>query len=196
VSEPEARPEVDGSTAAGPSVHGNARPEVGDERLRRLREGDAGVYVAPAHGVGDVLVRADVAGIALPQPWQWLAAITALALFTVGVFAFLWSYYNAVQRSRTEEISVLQLYVLVGPATPSRVRRVMLGALAVQVVTALATSLARPNGPDGGPGSSLALGFLVPMFGFGLNGLWAAYHGAFPPRTEREREDREEVLPE
>jgi hypothetical protein len=91
---------------------------------------------------------------------------------------------------------VLQLYVLVGPATPSRVRRVMLGALAVQMLAALVTALARPDGPDGGPGSSLALGFLVPMFGFGLNGLWAAYHGAFPPRAERGREDRQEVLPE
>ena len=44
----------------------------------------------------------------------------------------------------------------------------------------LVTTFARLEGPDGKPGSSLALGFLVPMFGFGLNGLWAAYHGDFP----------------
>jgi hypothetical protein len=24
---------------------------------------------------------------------------------------------------------------------------------------------------------------LVPMFGMGLNGLWSAYHGVFPPLT-------------
>lgn len=80
----------------------------------------------------------------------------------------------------------MQLYFLLGPPTPTRVRAVMLAALAVQVLTALATALARPNGADGDPGSSLALGFLVPMFGFGLNGLWAAYHGRFAPRRVKD----------
>jgi len=43
---------------------------------------------------------------------------------------------------------------------------------------------ARRDGPDGNPGSSLAVGFLVPMLGFGLNGLWAVTHATFPPRSE------------
>jgi hypothetical protein len=30
----------------------------------------------------------------------------------------------------------------------------------------------------------LAVGFLVPMLGFGLNGLWAVTHGTFLPRHE------------
>jgi hypothetical protein len=51
-----------------------------------------------------------------------------------------------------------------------------------QFAVALATTLARPDGPDGNPGSSLAVGFLVPMLGFGLNGLWAVRHGRFEPR--------------
>jgi hypothetical protein len=145
---------------------------------------------------GDVVVRANLAGTLLftvtaviaaaffTTAWQWVAAITALVLFAVGVFAFLWSYYNAVQRSRRDQISVTGLYLLLGPPTPAPVRRTMLGALAVQVVVAVATTFSRLEGPDGKAGSSLALGFLVPMFGFGLNGLWAAYHGDFPPRPE------------
>ena len=60
-------------------------------------------------------------------------------------------------------------------------------ALAAQVAIAVVTTLARPDGPDGNPGSSLALGFLVPMFGLGLNGLWAAFHGRFPPRASARR---------
>jgi hypothetical protein len=146
--------------------------------------------------VGDVLVTADLAGTALfaltaalaatlfTTFWQWVAAVTALALFAIGVFAFLWSYYNAVQRSRRDEIGVGQLYLLLGSPTPPRVRRVMLTLLLVQLVIAVATTFARLEGPDGKPGSSLALGFLVPMFGFGLNGLWAAYHGDFPRRRD------------
>jgi hypothetical protein len=114
---------------------------------------------------------------------QWVGAVTAIVLFAAGVFAFLWSYWTAVQRSRTDEISVAQLYLLLGPPTPPPVRRVMLLALAAQLAIAIATTLSRPNGPDGNPGSSLAVGFLVPMLGFGLNGLWAATHGSFPPRA-------------
>jgi hypothetical protein len=102
------------------------------------------------------------------------------------VFCFLWSYVQAVQRSRTDEISVVSLYLLAGSPTPTAVRRPMLGLLAVQVATAVGTTFARLEGPDGEPGSSLAVGFLVPMLGFGLNGLWAARHGTFPPRRRRQ----------
>jgi hypothetical protein len=154
--------------------------------------------VAPVTGrvAGEVLIRFDVAAtvvfavtatyaaVSFSTFAQWVGAVTALTLFAIGVFAFLWSYWNAVQRSRTEEISVVQLYLLVGSATPRLVRRTMNGALVVQFLVALGTTLARPNGPEGNPGSSLAVGFLVPMLGFGLNGLWAAYHGTFEPRAD------------
>ncbi|MBA3289601.1 MAG: hypothetical protein H0U21_16570 [Acidimicrobiia bacterium] len=137
-----------------------------------------------AAGTALFAVTAALAAIVFTTAWQWVAAITVLVLFAVGVFAFLWSYWNAVQRSREVEIAVSQLYLLTGPSTPSSVRRPMIGLLAAQAVIALATTLARLDGPDGKPGSSLALGVLVPMFGLGLNGLWAAYHGAFPRRQD------------
>lgn len=115
---------------------------------------------------------------------QWVGAITAMLLFTVGVFAFLWSYWNAVQRSRSDEISVTQLYLLMGSAIPAPVRRTMNVILVAQFAIAISTTLARQDGPNGNPGSSLAVGFLVPMLGFGLNGLWAASHGNFSTRTD------------
>jgi len=151
---------------------------------------------APSSRPGEVLVRGNLLGTVVfaltaglaagffTTFWQWVAAITALALFTLGVFAFLWSYWNAVQRSRQDEIGVAQLYLLLGPPTPPRVRRTMLALLTAQFAIALVTTFARLDGPDGKPGSSLALGFLVPMLGFGLNGLWAAYHGDFPRRRD------------
>ena len=115
---------------------------------------------------------------------QWVGAVTAMVLFTIGVAAFLWSYWSAVQRSRSHEISVTQLYLLMGDAISAPVRRTMNFTLLVQFAVAIVTTLARPNGPDGNPGSSLAVGFLVPMLGFGLNGLWAAQHGNFDTRTD------------
>jgi hypothetical protein len=128
-------------------------------------------------------VTAAYAAAVFSTPSQWVGAVTAMALFAIGVFAFIWSYWNAVQRSRTHEISVTQLYLLMGDAIPSPVRRTMNLTLVVQFAVAISTTLARPNGPDGNPGSSLAVGFLVPMLGFGLNGLWAAFHGNFATRT-------------
>lgn len=149
-----------------------------------------------ASRAGDVVITANLAGTAafaltaalaasfFTTLWQWVAAITALVLFAIGVFAFLWSYVNALQRSRSDVIAVSGLYFLLGPPIPPRVRRIMMSTLLLQVVVAVITTFARLDGPDGKPGSSLALGFLVPMFGFGLNGLWAAYHGNFPRRED------------
>jgi hypothetical protein len=150
----------------------------------------------PIRSAGDVIIGADVIGtvaftvtavyaaVVFTTPSQWVGAITAMSLFAVGVFAFLWSFYNAVQRSRAEELSVTQVYLLLGTPTPKRVRRIMLSMLLVQIVVGLATAIGRSESADGSPGTSLAVGVLVPMYGIGLNGLWAAFHGVFPPRTE------------
>jgi hypothetical protein len=129
-------------------------------------------------------ITATYAAVDFSTPAQWVGAVTAMTLFTVGVVAFLWSYWSAVQRSREAEIAVSQLYLLLGPAIDAPVRRAMNLLLVAQFGIATATTLARPNGPDGNPGSSLAVGFLVPMLGFGLNGLWAVRHGRFAPRRE------------
>jgi hypothetical protein len=130
------------------------------------------------------VVTAAYAATVFDTTAQWVGAVTAMVLFAVGVAAFLWGFWNAVQRSRTEEIAVTQVFLLAGSPVPAPVRRAMNSVLVVQVVTATITTLARPNGPDGNPGSSLAVGFLVPMLGLGLNGLWAAFHGRFPARRD------------
>jgi hypothetical protein len=114
---------------------------------------------------------------------QWVGAATAMSLFAIGVFAFLWSYWLAIQRSRVDEIFASQLYLLLGPAVPKRVKRTLWLTLLAQIAIATITTFARLDGPDGNPGSSLAVGFLVPMLGFGFNGLWAVTHGTFAPRS-------------
>ena len=130
------------------------------------------------------VVTAVTAAVVFSTASQWVGAITAMALFAVGVFAFIWSFFNAVQRSREELISVTQVYLLLGSPTPPRVRRIMLSMLVVQTAVGLATAIARSEADDGSPGTSLAVGVLVPMFGIGLNGLWCAFHGVFPPRPD------------
>lgn len=151
---------------------------------------------SPSESAGSVIVQANLIGTALFSLTAIAAAVTyggteravaagvALLLFFAGIVAFAWSFWNAVQRSRTEQVAVTQLYLLLGPVAPSSVRRPMLAALTVQFGVGLATAIARANAPDGTPGTSLALGVLVPLFGFGLNGLWAAFHGEYRERTD------------
>ncbi len=149
-----------------------------------------------APGSSSLILRVNIVGTALfvvssvaaavffTKPVRLVGVVVALVLFAIGVFAFLSSYWTAVQRSRDDDIAVTQLYFLSGSSTPSRVKRVMNGALLVQTVTCLATAIARTN-TDGRPGSTLAFGILVPMFGLGLNGLWCAQHGTFSPRQRQ-----------
>lgn len=151
---------------------------------------------------GSRILWADIAGTAVfitsataataifDGPVKVQGVVVALALFAIGVGAFLWGYWSAVQRSRTHEMSVAELYFLLGSAVPRRVKFIMNGCLVLQTAVALATALVRGSTPDaaGGsnPGSTLAFGVLVPMLGLGLNGLWAASHGDFGRRATAE----------
>ena len=163
------------------------RDRVGDD----VADGHAGVM---ASQLGAQLVRvhqvltavfvltALYAAAVFDTAAQWTGAITAMVLFSIGVVVFLWGFWNAVQRSRTEELAVTSVFFLTGGCASSQVRRQMNLMLFVQVVTAFATTFWRSTGPDGNPGSSLALGILVPMLGLGLNGLWASMYGTFGAR--------------
>jgi hypothetical protein len=142
------------------------------------------ILLVDAIGTVAFTITAIYAAVVFSTTAQWVGAITAMVLFAVGVFVFLWSFWNAVQRSREEQIGVLQMYLLLGEPTPKRVRWIMLVLLGVQVIVAFATALGRSEAEDGSPGTSLAVGILVPMFGMGLNGLWCAFHGVFPRRHD------------
>lgn len=155
------------------------RGVTGDEK----RAGDV-IVLADVIGTVAFAITAVYAAVVFSTAAQWVGAIPAMALFAVGVFAFLWSFWNAVQRSRAEEIGVMQMYLLLGAPTPSRVRRIMLAMLAIQIIVAFVTAFGRSEAEDGSPGTSLAVGMLVPMFGLGLDGLWCAFHGVFPPRAD------------
>ena len=149
---------------------------------------------AAADASGSVIVRSNLlatavfttsaiaAAVVFESTVLAIAATVSLVAFFVGIAAFLWAFWNAVQRSRGEQVAVTQLYLLSGGVAPPRVRTLMWGALGVQCVVGLGTAIARPNAADGSPGNSLALGVLVPILGFGMNGLWAAFHGRYQDR--------------
>ena len=122
-----------------------------------------------------------------------------MALFAVGVATTLWAYTRALDRSRVEEVGVANLYLLTGDdRARAPVGRTMSLALAVQVVAAVAGAWIGVVGLDEGQLNALAFGVLVPMFGIGMNGVWAARHGSYGPRrrpsgvTDRSRDRLEQ----
>lgn len=128
------------------------------------------------------IVTAGLAVAFFDQPWKTVAVVVCLASFSIGVVAFLWGYWSAVQRSREDNISVAALYFLIDNCAPKAVARRMNSLLAIQFIAGLVTAGLRSS-TDGKRGSTLAFGILVPMMGLGLNGLWAAFHGHFAPRV-------------
>ena len=147
-----------------------------------------GADPAPAAaGPGRTVVRASwagtavftvsaVVGVALEGARGVFVAVS-LVLFAAGLGAFVWSFGRAVVRSQEEEIAVASLWFLMGSA-PAAVRNSLLASLAVEVVVAVAAASARPFTP-------MAFGILVPVYGLGLCGVWAARHGRFPARDRR-----------
>ena len=144
---------------------------------------------------GSRLVRYDVLGTALfavsmlvavllrtHRPGQVLIAVVSLVLFAAGAATALWAFASALERSRSETVGVANLYLLTGDTAPAQVRRVMWGCLGVQIAVSFAGAIIGVVGLDEGQLNALAFCTLVPMFGIGANGLWAARHGKYEPR--------------
>jgi hypothetical protein len=114
---------------------------------------------------------------------QVLIAVVSLVLFAIGVATSLWAYTSALERSRSEEVGVANLYLLTGETAPKPVKRAMSVALGVQVVAALVGASVGVAGLQGNEINALAFGVLVPMLGIGMNGAWAARYGSYGPRV-------------
>ena len=92
------------------------------------------------------------------------------------------TFAAALERSRTDDVGVTNLYLLSGTIAPTRVRNTMWGCLGAQIVVAIAGATIGVVGLDEGRLNALAFGILVPMFGIGADGLWASRHGTYEPR--------------
>jgi hypothetical protein len=133
------------------------------------------------------LVATAVAAVVFSPATRTAGVVVDLVLFSIGVAAFIWGYFSAVQRSRVDEISVASLYFLSGQVANKQVQKIMNGCLIAQLVIGLAGAIARSS-TDGKAGSTLAFGVLVPLLGLGLNGLWASQFGTFTPREQPDRQ--------
>ncbi len=136
----------------------------------------AGGRLVRAALVGTGVFTVTAFAAVLAEPLRGVATVVAGGLFLLGILAFFGAYFRAVLRSREEVLGVGGIYFLSGSA-PRRVRTILLGSFALQVVVAIVTASLRPF-------TSLAFGLLVPMYGIGVAGLWGAFHGKYPERIE------------
>jgi hypothetical protein len=148
------------------SAHGtdDARNGKGDRIVQVSWLGTVAFGVTAA--LGTVVPGIDIAALVL-----------ALGLFLAGTVVFLLAFLKAVERSREEEVGVMNVFFL-DHSAPRPIRRSLLASFVVEIAVAVATAAVRPN-------TSLAFGILVPIYGLSLAGLWGARHGTFPPRKPR-----------
>ena len=122
------------------------------------------------------LIVTSVLGL-VARPLAPLALVVDLALFAAGTVIFFVAFLKAVDRSRTEQVGVMNVFFL-DHSAPKDVKRQLLGSLVVQTAAAIAIAALKPN-------TSLAFAVLAPVFGLSLAGLWGARHGSFPERPLR-----------
>lgn len=130
-----------------------------------------------------VFTLAAIAAVVAGGVWVTILVAVSAVLFLAGSIACLWAFVIAVQRSRYVEIAPAQLYFLTGGCAPAVVRNRFLALLAIQVVVGLIAASLRPF-------TGVAFGILVPMFGLGVAGLWAARNGTYPDRVPVGGSDR------
>ena len=135
-------------------------------------------------GTGVFVVALAIAVPLRTERWaQVVIAVVSVSLFAIGVGASLWAYAAALERSRVQEVGVANLYLLTGATAPQPVKRALLSALVVQVVASFVAATIGVIGLDESQLNALAFAVLVPMFGIGMNGAWAARYGSYGPRV-------------
>ena len=144
-----------------------------------MTEGDR-IIRASWLGTGAFAVTA--VGAAITPALTVPAFIVAIGLFVVGTGVFIGALAVAAGRSRQHEIGMGGLFFLQG-AAPRRVQLQLMGSLAAECVTGLATAASHPY-------TSLAFGILTPVYGLGLAGLWGGRYGQFGPRQRVTRPGR------
>lgn len=155
-----------------------------------------GMQSRPVRGnaAGTILFAAACA-VAVPlkhERWaQFLIGIVSMVLFAVGIVMMLWAFTQALDRSRVQEVGVANLYLLTGHTAPKDVKRLMTGLLVLQVVVAGVAASVGAAGLGKGDVNALAFCWLVPLFGFGMNGAWAARYGSYGPRVDPTRPSKQ-----
>lgn len=163
---------------------GNPTGRWQDGEVNRVSASErAGTTVVTVAVVGTaVIVAAGVLGALSEDLAQSVVVPVSAGAAAVGIVAFVWSYLRAVGRSRVDEISVSQLYVVVGTVAPPAVKRRLQWSLWLQIAVAIVVMVVGFSRTDPEEFNWAACIIVAPLFGMGMNGVWVAAHGTFGAR--------------
>jgi len=105
-------------------------------------------------------------------------AATSTALSAVGVVFALLGFWNGVQRSRVDEVSLAGLLAVDKSFVPRSARNSIWIANGSQILIAFTAAILRPF-------TQQVFALLVPMFGVGIATLWGSRFALFHPRDGR-----------
>ncbi len=141
----------------------------------------APTVMAAMIGAG-IITAAGVLGVVTEDLAQPLIVPVSLAAAILGIVGFVWSYLRAVARSRVDEISVTQLYMVAGTVAPRAVKRRLQWSLWLQTAIAIAVMVVGFSRTDPEEFNWAACIIVAPLYGMGVNGIWVASHGSFGAR--------------
>jgi hypothetical protein len=105
-------------------------------------------------------------------------AIISAALFGGGILLLSLGFWNGIQRSRVDDVTLTGLLAIDKTHVPASARNKLWGAIVIQVVVSVLFASLRPF-------TQQAFGLLVPTVGLGIATLWGSRFAAFHDRGER-----------
>jgi hypothetical protein len=105
-------------------------------------------------------------------------AIACSVLFVVGTLLLALGFWNGIQRSRVDAVTLTGLVAVDRSHVPARARNKLWIAILLQIVVGVALGWLRPF-------TQQAFGLLVPTLGLGFAALWGSRFAAFHPREDR-----------
>ena len=105
-------------------------------------------------------------------------AIVSTVLFSIGFALLALGFWNGIQRSRIDEVTLSGLVAIDKTHVPTSARNRLWAAIVLQIVVGVLFASLRPF-------TQQAFGLLVPTFGLGIATLWGSRFAAFHPREQR-----------
>ncbi len=105
-------------------------------------------------------------------------AIACSALFAIGTLLLALGFWNGIQRSRIDEVTLTGLVAVDSSHVPARARNMLWAAIVLQTVIGVLFGSLRPF-------TQQAFGLLVPTLGLGFAALWGSRFAAFHRRDDR-----------
>jgi hypothetical protein len=112
------------------------------------------------------------------QRFDLVFAIVSTVLFAIGLALLALGFWNGIERSRVDEVTLSGLVSIDKTHVPTSARNRLWAMIVVQIVVGVLFASFRPF-------TLQTFGLLVPTFGLGIATLWGSRFAAFHPRDQR-----------